>query len=142
MNAYKMQRDRQQKEFEAFPIMFAFTDEQFERGMRKLGLNPDDTDKVFSVRGNGFIRKTDSDAFQEMIRKHIKEDKEAIAADETGEGYIYDMFLYELENHEYGYTYDIGPALDALGYMREEIIADQRLLHGFKKAIWDIKNEE
>lgn len=40
----------------------------------------------------------------------------AIAQDTTGSGFIYEMFLCELADHEYGYTQDVGETLDALGY--------------------------
>lgn len=38
-----------------------------------------------------------------------------------GGGFIYDMFLYELENHEYGCTREIG---DALGHALADIHAE------------------
>ena len=63
-----------------------------------------------------------------------KERDEAIAADKTGDGYIYEMFLCELRNHEYGYTYELDDTLEALGLTYEEIEKDKRLLHGLEKA--------
>lgn len=58
----------------------------------------------------------------------------AIAEDKTGDGFIYQMFLCELANHEYNYTEDVEETLDALGYTWEQIMADKRLLHGLKMA--------
>ena len=49
----------------------------------------------------GFVRKTDAEDFAKMMVRHYEEIDEAVAADKTGEGFIYDMFLYELGNHEY-----------------------------------------
>lgn len=49
------------------------------------------------------------------------------------------MFLYEMDNHEYGYTGDLDDTLDALGMEWEEIEASEKLLTGLKKAqqrIW------
>lgn len=40
MNAYQEMQDRQQKEFNSFPCFFAFGQEQFDEGMKKLGLKP------------------------------------------------------------------------------------------------------
>ena len=135
MNKYREMRDKHQKEVDAFPMFFAFNENQFEEGMKKLGLGPDDTDKIYKLGSTGgFYRKTDAAAFREMFERQRQERADAIAADKTGDGFIYDMFDYELGNHEYGYTRDIGPALDALDLTVEEINADKRLLHGLNKA--------
>lgn len=40
---YIEMRQRQQKEVNDFPCFFAFSDEQFNKGMENLGLKPDDT---------------------------------------------------------------------------------------------------
>ena len=58
----------------------------------------------------------------------------AISDYKTGDVFIYQMFLYELDNHEYGYTGDSEETLDALDYTMEQVQADARLLHGFEKA--------
>lgn len=135
MNKYQELRDRQQKEFNDFPFMWAFNKKQFAEGMEKLGLKETDTDKIYSIGGGGFIRKTDSEALHEMLDRQTAEMKKAIADDPTGEGFIYDMFDYELANHEYGYTGSVTDALDCLGMTAEQIEADERLSHGLKKAI-------
>lgn len=51
------------------------------------------------------------------------------------------MFLYELANHEYGYTGELEDTLDALGYTAEDINADKRLLHGLERATKRIMEE-
>ena len=135
MNAYRELRDKQQAEVNAFPMFFAFSQSQFDEGMKKLGLEPNETDKLYKFGSTGgFYRKSDSKALHDMLDRHDKELKDAIAADETGEGFISDMFSYELSNHEYGYTRDVEPALDALGLTLDEVNADQRLVHGLQKA--------
>lgn len=134
-NTYKELKEKQQKEFNKFPIMYAFSKEQFEKGMGVLGLKPTETYKVYSIGGGGFIKKTDSEAFNELVTRFDKEMKDAIANDTTGEGFIYDMFNYELANHEYGYTRELEPTLEVLGLEEDEIIASQTLKHGLKLAI-------
>lgn len=134
-NLYAEMRDRHQKEVDAFPMMFAFNQKQFDEGMKKLGLEPTDTDKIYSIGYNGYIRKTDSDAFGEMLTRHSEDMEKAVAADTTGEGFIYDMFCYELSNHEYSYTHDVSDTLDCLDLTMEKVNADKRLLHGLKKAM-------
>lgn len=135
MNKYQEMKIRHEKESHAFPIRWAFTDEQFKSGMIELGLDPSETDKVVGVYGGGFMRKTDVDAFKEMLNRHDKEMKETIANDKTGEGFIYDMFDFELANHEYCITYDLEETLDALGISARDIENNDALKHGLMKAI-------
>lgn len=135
MNKYTELRDRQQKEVNAFPMFFAFSNKQFEEGMKKFGLDPKDTGKIYKL-GNtgGFYRKTDAPALREMFERHTKEMEDAINADTTGEGFIYDMFSYELANHEYCITYDLEPTLYACGMTKDDVLENPVLLAGLKKA--------
>ena len=91
-NRYQELRQRQQKEFDALPLGFAFGDKQA------------DLDKIYSIGYGGYIQKKDAPLLHETRKRHDKELEDAIAADETGEGFVFEMFLYELDNHEYGYT--------------------------------------
>lgn len=138
MNEYRYLKERQQQEMDAFPLGFAFSQSQFDEMMRKWGLSPDDTDKIYRVFSGCYVRKSDHKAFHEMLDRHEKERENAIAEDRTGNGYIYQMFVYELNNHEFGYTGDSEDAIDALGLTYEEIENDERLKHGFTKAVNDI----
>lgn len=135
MCEYSLMKRKHEKEFNEFPMMFAFDSRQFEEGMMKLGLTKDDTDKIYSIGGGGFIRKSDSKALDNLLDRHEDEMKEAIANDKTGEGFIFDMFDYELGNHEYCITYDIGPTLDALDLTYEYVKNNENLLKGLKLAI-------
>ena len=128
-------KDRQQKEFDAFPMRAAFSQQQFQQMMEKWGLTLHDTDKICSIGGGCYIRKADIDAFVALINKTAAELKNAITADLTGDGFIFDMFVYELANHEYCITYDLEDTLDALGLTAEQINADKRFTHSLNKAI-------
>ena len=110
--------------------------------MAALGLAPADTDKIYSAPGGGFYRREDSQRLKEMTDRLDRELAEAIAADETGEGFVYKMFLYELDDHEYGYTGDTADALRALGYTAAEVLGDPRLRRGFEKAVAEIRGRE
>ena len=143
MNKYSELKSKHEKMIGELPIFYAFNNKQFEEGMAKLGLNPDETDKIYKLGDTGgYYKKTDSGKLKEMFDTVNREMKEAIAADETGEGFIYDMFDYELANHEYCITWDLEPTLDALGFTLEQINADKKLLHGLKKAIKNNKYEK
>ena len=135
MNLYNELRDRQQKEYNAFPVAFAFSNEQFDNEMIRLGLKPTDTNKVVSIGYGGFIRKSDLNDYKSMLKRHQMQREKAIAEDKDGLGYIKDMFDYELANHEYGYTYDLEPTLDALGLTIEEINKDKKLMKGLQSAL-------
>ena len=120
MNDYLSLKNKHEKEFNEFPMVFAFNDEQFKEGMKSLGLKITDTDKVYRGIAGGFYKKTDSKRLKDLLKKHATEMKEAIMADTTGEGFIYDMFNYELANHEYCVTMSIESTIDALGLTIEE----------------------
>lgn len=140
-NAYDDLRNRQQAEFNKLPIGAAFSNKQFNEMMEAWGLTENDTDKILHIGGGCYIRKTDRDLVKATATRHHEELQAAIKADETGEGFIYEMFLSELYNHEAGYTGDYEEALDALGYTLEEVSADEKLARGLMKA-WETIIEE
>lgn len=132
--AYKELKSRQEKEMNSFPMKWAFSKDQLEKGMRELGLAPEDTDKVYSIQGGGFYLKTDADALHELIERHESEFEEAISADKSGDGFIFEMFDYELGNHEYIITWDLTPTLDTLGISVEQLNSSKALLKGLGDA--------
>lgn len=138
MNRYADLKQRQQEEFDTFPIQFAFNDRQFAEAMAALGLEPTDTDKVYKAPGGGIYRREDGPRLKAMMDRFDQELKDAIAGDQTGDGFIYEMFLYELDAHEYGYTMDRSDTLDALGYTADEVLGDPRLKRGIEKAVTEI----
>lgn len=140
MNRYAEMRKRQQEEVNALPIGFAFGNRQFEEMMRGWGLDPEkDLDKIYRLgRTGGYYKKTDAQLIHDTFSRHDAELQAAIAEDKTGEGFIYEMFLCELDNHEYGYTMDTEETLYTLGYTADEVLADPRLKRGIEKAVTEI----
>lgn len=139
-NRYTELRQKQRQEVNALPIGFAFSDRQFEEMMRSWGLDPEtDLDKIYKA-GNtgGFFNKSDAQLIRDTFSRHKKELQDAIAEDETGEGFIYEMFLDELNNHEYGYTRDTEDTLYALGYTADEVLGNPHLKRGIEKAVTEI----
>ena len=136
-------RNRQQKEVNALPIRFAFNQEQFREIMKEWGLRPKmDLDKIARIPYGGFIQKKDAPLMHETFARHHRELQAAMDADPTGEGFIKDMFLYELENHEYSYTGTAEDALDSLGLSFEDVAADPRLARGLDLAEKEIRGQE
>lgn len=131
---YSQMNSRHQKEVDDFPIGAAFSKKQFEEMMQEWGLKVTDTKKILSLGAGCYIRKSDEPAFTEMMKRHSRERKAAIKADQAGDGFIFQMFRDELNNHEYGYTGDESDTLECLGLTLEEIENNPALLAGFNKA--------
>ena len=132
MNKYTELKSKHQKEVDAFPFGFAFNQKQFDEMMTKWGLTPDDTDKIYSIGGGGYVRKSDADAMHKMFERHELERK---MARKRGDDYLFEMFNYELGNHEYSYTQDLTDTLEALGLTMNEINEDPRMADALKRAI-------
>ncbi len=135
MNKYRELRNRQQQEMNAFPLGAAFTDQQFEEMMQKWGLTVNDKRKILSIGGGCYLRKTDEEAFDNMLLRFRQELQDAIMKDKKGDGFIEDMFYEELANHEFGFTGDLEPALEALHLTVDEINENKQLLNGLNRAI-------
>lgn len=132
MSKYTDLKAKHQAEVDAFPLGFAFNQKQFEEMMTKWGLTPDDTDKIYSIGGGGYVRKSDAEAMHKMFERHELERK---MARKHGDDYLFEMFNYELANHEYSYTGDLTDTLDALGLTIDEINADPTMADALKRAI-------
>ncbi len=135
MNKYRELRNRQQQEMNAFPLGAAFTDQQFSEMMQKWGLTVNDKRKILSIGGGCYLRKTDEEAFDNMLLRFRREIQDAIMKDKKGDGFIEEMFYEELANHEFGFTGDLEPALDALNLTVDEINESKQLLNGLNRAI-------
>ena len=131
MNKYTSLKSKHQKEVNAFPFGFAFNKDQFDEMMAKWGFKPTQRSNVMYLEAGCFIRKSDYKSMQEMFSRHEAERKEAMKDDD----YLFEMFNYELANHEYCITYDLTDTLEALGLTIEEINADPRMADALKRAI-------
>lgn len=141
-DTYAALESKHTKEVHEFPMAFAFDTQQFEEAMRKLGLDPSDTDKVCSFDGGGLVRRSDAGRFREMFARHDKERQDAIDGDPTGDGYIYGMFYHQLNNHEYTYTYDAEDTLNSLNLSWDKVNGNPKLLHGLNAAMEALKNAD
>lgn len=135
MNKYAELKRRHEDEVSKLPIRFAFSARQFAEIMTKWGLSPDDTYKIYRFGDTGgFYLRKDAELIRETFYRHERELKGAIDADKTGDEFIYDMFLYELRNHEYCITYDYEDTLNALGLTHKDLEKHSNLKHGISKA--------
>ena len=121
-NLYVELQDKHQAEYNAFPMIFAFSNEQFNEGLKKLDATPKE---IVSLGYGSYIRKADVSDFEKMITRLNNEKSEML---NNNDRYTYQAFLYELANHEYGYTYDIEPTLQALNLTADQVANDHRLV--------------
>ena len=121
-----------------FPIVYCFGDSEEKRKelMEKLGV--DSLDEVVATGYGGYLTKENEKIFIELVKRHMQE----IMDNYDDLDFVVDMFVYELENHEYGYTGDIEDTLDALNLTLDEINANQTLVMGLKIALDKINGRE
>lgn len=129
---YTELKEKHQREVSEFPMFFAFSNSQFEAGMKKLGLEPNDTDKIYRFSDTGgFYKRSDTKTLWSMLDRHRAELETAMQDPE----FAYDAFRYELANHEYIITGEVEDTLDVLGLTLEEVDNNSILKTALKKAI-------
>lgn len=140
METYKQMKDRHQAEVNKLPLAFAFSKNQYNEKLAEWNITPDEAKNgaIIGIGGGGFIRSSDKDLVIGTFKRIADEEAAAIAADLTGTGYIYEMFLTELDNHEYSYTGDISETLDALKITADDLDKSEALRNGLKKAVKEI----
>lgn len=114
--AYLDLQKKHQDELTNFPIAYAFSQQQLEEALVKLGAKKEE---CVTVMGHGDIMKrTDAPAFHEMLRRQTRELHEAMKDKDFAEA----AFLYEMDNHEYAINWD-GDAdvMACFGYDYEEL---------------------
>lgn len=134
---YKEMKQRHQSEVNALPLAFAFSEKQYRDKLAEWRITPEEAKAgaIIGIGNGGFIRSSDRDLVNGTFERIAEEEAAAIAADQDGTGYIYEMFLYELNNHEYSYTGDVDETLNALGISWEEMADKPALLNGLNKAL-------
>jgi hypothetical protein len=132
---YRKMLDRHHEEHNSFQgIFFAFSESQFDDGMKKIGLNPQELHKIVRLGDTGgYILKDKVDEYKSM-HSRIQDEKEQFLADQEN---LYNALVYELCNHEFMITWNPAPALDALGLNKKDI--DPALL---QRACIEAGNEE
>lgn len=129
--SYEELKNKHHEEFNQFPLGAAFSNKQFEEMMTKWGLDPEkDKDKIIHIGAGAFIRKSDLNEFN-AIMKRFKEEEDLFKKSDDN---LVSMFRYELSNHEYICSHDPEDTLEACGFTLEEYEKDSRLKTLFEKA--------
>lgn len=133
-NRYGILRHKQQEKADAVMheyVFFAFSESQFEEGMKKIGAKF--TSELYRLGDSGgFYKKTDAPKIRQLFSDLDAETKEAFRT--GGAEFVKEAFLYEMGNHEYGLTYDLEPVLDSLGLTMEEVLSIPYMADGLKMA--------
>ena len=135
-NLFRQLQARQEKELNEFiraNMFFAFTDEQFQEGLKKLGIEGG-AGAVTRTPAGGYVRTEKAGEFLQIMRQMKAERDAAITDPTTGRQFIYDMFVAVLADTEYQFTGDTADALELLGYTAEDIDADPALKDGLQRA--------
>ena len=115
MKTYKQLKAEHQAEMNKFEgIFFAFNVEQFYAKLQEMNCSEADVTRLFA---GGFILKSRVKAYLAMTDRQKKE-MSALKKDTKA---LKDALTYELNNHEYCYTCDVKPALDALNLKKEDV---------------------
>ena len=94
--AYLDLQKKHQEELSNFPIEYAFSDQQLEEALVKLGAKS--KDEVVTVFGHGdIVKRENAKPFLDMLKRHTKETQEAMKDKDFAEA----AFRYEMDNHEY-----------------------------------------
>ena len=103
-----------------FPVFFAFSDEQLTEGLKKLGA---EKEEIVNIGAGGFLKRTDRKAFDVMFKKF----ETGLQENLKNKAFFCSAFIYELGNHEYGYTYDLTDTMESLDLDFDELTEEQKL---------------
>ena len=93
--AYLKLQEKQRKDYEEFPIAYAFNEEQLKEALEKLGAKKEECVTLYNC--GDIMKKTDVPAYKEMVKRHREEIFELLKDEQAAE----EAFLYEMDNHEY-----------------------------------------
>ena len=79
--SYLELKRKHQDELSKFPLFFALNESQFEDGMNKLGLKPNETDKINRINACCYCKKSDSKSYKNMYKRFALEKREALKDD-------------------------------------------------------------
>lgn len=135
---FKKITEKEVNEFTKKYCFWAFGRDQLNKKLQELGITEEELQKNYVSFYGGAIRADKVAEYRKIADKHNQQLKENM----KNFDFAYSAFRYELANHEYGYTYDEEPALDALCLTAREVVKNEILNRAFCKAAQEIKNEE
>ena len=131
---YKKWINDKKEDFNKLPIYWAFGDQQFQELLKKLNLKdtPEDLKQLVNVGYGGIMRKCDLSLLE--CHNNTFSSKKLNFWLFHNFNFAYTAFIYEMENHEFGYTYEIDDTLEALGLSLEDISKNALLRLAYLRA--------
>ena len=132
--SYKQYKENRQNDFNKLPIYWAFGEQQFKELLQKLNLKdtPEDLKKLIRIVGGGLMLKTDLHLLKEHYQTYSSDT--LIFWLTHNFKFAYDALFYEMNNHEYYYTYEITDTLQSLGLSFEDIEKNAYLKLAYLRA--------
>lgn len=136
METYKELKVRHQKEIEALPLGFAFSNEQFEEMKEKLGVKDNSELYRFGSTG-GFYRKADKELIFGTFDRQEQELQDAIFTPSgINTAYAVEMFEHEMFEHEYICNWDGDEdVLSACHLTEKQLDEHPELRKAYRKAL-------
>ena len=141
-STYTEMKDTHQKDVNEFPFIyvFAFSDKEFiekmseaikKRKPKCTGITTMEgiAKHVVSIGAGGYVLREDVSAMNEMFKRQEEERKLFRKSEKS----LVEEILYEMNNHEYGYTRDPYDTLMALG-KSEKDFKNETFKKAWKKA--------
>ena len=142
---YKEMMKKHQDEYDVFAngkifYIFAFNKDDFKKRLAENGVTQEE--EISHIFGGAYIKKIYKQDLIDMFHRQKEEKRNAINADKDGTGFIKSMFLYELANHEFAYTYDVEDTLNSLHLTPDDINNNPALKNGLDLAVKEIIRDE
>lgn len=114
---YKKWKQAQQAKVDDLHLKFAFGNEQFEMMLKEWDLTTENMkEHIFSIGHGGYALKKDKDLILNVLCE--KNDLKQRMKDDD---FLKSAYMYEMSNHECGYTYDFEPMFEALNLKKEKL---------------------
>lgn len=127
--AYLDLQKKHQEEISNFPIAYAFSDQQLEEALVKLGAKS--KDECVTVFGHGdIVKRENAKPFLDMLKRHTQEVKEAMKDKEFAEA----AFRYEMDNHEYAINWSGDDDVLACFGMSFDDLKELGLMDAYRRA--------
>ena len=138
METYQELKNRQQKEVDALPLGFAFSEKQFEEMKAKLGVK--ENSELYRLGSTGgFYRKVDADLIIGTFKRHQEERQNAIfTANGINTVYVQSMIYYEMCNHEFAINHDGREEVLEACNLTEELLDK----HSERKNAWNAASKQ
>ena len=122
-------KKRQEKEFEEFPIAYAFNDKQLEEALEKLGATKEECVTVFDH--GDIVKKENVGALISLLSRHTKELRDKLREDKE---FAEAAFLYEMDNYEYAINWSADEDVMDCFSINWDMLRDWGLEDAYRRA--------